>query len=841
MSTEVSSATDSIQRRYTLRLHEAAGAGASGIGSKAANLANLTGTGLPVPDGFVLRVNAFHRFCEANPGLDHRRPLSYDSLTIPSDLKTEIGVIAAQLMDCPLAVRSSASDEDLPDASYAGQYDTVLNVVGLEAIEQAVVQCWMSAFNDRVLTYRARRGEEGVPAVAVLIQPLIDADCAGVAFTANPITRKRDETMVSAIHGLGERLVSGEVTPDEWIVRNDIAEPVSTPGSVLTADQVRQIAGLARLVESHLKTPQDIEWAIAGDSLYLLQARPITTLGDVEPVEPEIEIPEGFWMRDLEHFPRPISPISRSFYLSEIASAMSAGLTEFGILLDRVEARAIAGYAYLRMVPPGGKEGPSPPWWLLRVLLHLLPSTRKLIRNAREAEQNDLETQLIDQWWNTWRPEFFERIDARQAVDLQSLADSALIKELQRRRELLRDGNRIHFRLLVPFMKPVAELAIFCEEELGWDSPKTMDLLSGLSPMSTEPARKLADLAEMARQRPAVREILLGSSVFRFAEIRNTDPEFAGALDAHQKRFGIRLLGEDLIEPTLGEHPEITLDLLRSHLDGSYDPNAIVRELARSREALLDEARGKLHDRPDAMSRFNRLVQRAQRAYPVREDNSFPTYQAPLGLVRYALLEVGRRMTERGALAEAEDVMFLEFDEFLEFFRTGRDAQAIVRTRRAERAWTMANPAPPLLGEDPGPPPDLRAIPAEARAIMKVLVWSMEIEMAPPPSPEAGFGGLPGSPGTYRGPARIVHSEFDFHKILPGDVLVCPITSPVWSVLFSSIGALVTDTGGVLSHSAIVAREHGIPAVVATGTATSTLRDGQIVTVDGNSGTVDPG
>ena len=841
MTTEVSSATEAARQRYSLRLGDAAGISPSEIGSKAANLAELTGAGFPIPDGFVLRVNAFHRFCEANAGLERERPSSPDSLIIPSDVKSEIRLIAAQLGETPLAVRSSASDEDLPDASYAGQYDTVLNVVGLDAIERAIVRCWISAFNDRVVAYRAQRGESGVPALAILIQPLINADIAGVAFTANPITRNRDETMVSAIRGLGERLVSGEATPDEWIVREENVEPISTPGDVVTPNQVRRIARLARLVESHFESPQDIEWAIADESLYLLQARPITTLDKIEPVKPDIQVPEGFWMRDLEHFPRPVSPISRSFYLAEIAASMSAGLAEFGILLDRVEARTIAGYAYMRMAPLGGKEGPAPPWWLLAVMVRLLPSARKLLKKARDAERNDLESKLVDRWWGVWREQFFSRIEARQTIDLRSLSDPELIEELERRRTLLREGNDVHFRLLVPFMKPVAEIAIFCDEELGWDVPQSMELLSGLSAMSTEPARQLSDLASLARQRPAVQDVLLGNSVSRIADLRNVDPDFADKFDAYQERFGLRLLGEDLLEPTLGEHPEITLNLLRSQLNGSYDPDAVVRELTRNREELLDEARRELRNRPDAIARFNRLFQRAQRAYPVREDNSFPTYQAPLGLVRYALLEIGRRMTERGALADPEDVMFLEIDELHGFFQSDEDARSTVQTRRGEHAWTLANPAPPTLGEDPGPPPDLRALPAEARAIMNVLVWSMEIEMAAPVAADSGIGGLAGSPGAYRGPARIVHSESDFHKIRPGDVLVCPITSPVWSVLFSSIGALVTDTGGVLSHSAIVAREYGIPAVVATGNATIMLTDGQMVTVDGNNGTITAG
>lgn len=841
MTPEVSSATGTAKQGYAVRLSESGGIGPSESGSKAANLANLIQSGFPVPDGFVLHVAAFHRFCEANPTI----PTEGAALTepeIPPDVLAEISQIATQLADRPLAVRSSASDEDLPDASYAGQYDTVLNVVGLEAIKQAVVRCWLSAFNDRVVAYRRRRGEAGVPPVAILIQPLIDAEIAGVAFTANPVTGNHEETLVSAINGLGERLVSGEATPDEWVVWNDIAEPVSAPGNVVSPEQVLEVARLARRVEAHYDSPQDIEWAIAEGDLYLLQARPITTLQSVNPVKPEIEIPEGYWRRDAGHYPRPISPVTRSFYLQDLASAVTGAFREFGVMIDRVEARAIGGYVYLRIVPLGGKEGPAPPWWVLGALVRVLPSARAVVARAREAEQQDLGRRLIDRWWAQWRDDLLQRIDAFQQVDLSQLSDSGLATELERRLELLREGNAIHFRLFVPFIKAVATFAMFCRDTLNWESRQALELLSGLSEMSTEPARKLHELAEIARSRPAVLDLLTQAETPALATLRSVDSEFGDSLDEYQRRFGVRSLGEDLIDPTLREHPDITVNLLRGQLERSYSPDTIATKLKRSRESLLDQAQRALQSRPNELARFNQLLERAQHAYPVREDNSFPTYQAPIGLIRYALLEIGRRLTGRRVLTQPDDVMFLEIDEVRSALRGGHNVSNLVDRRKSEREWMIANPGPGTYGDDPGPPPDLRAAPAEVRNLMEAVFWFIEHDLeTPTPAQDGGIRGVSASPGSYRGPVRVIRSEHEFQKLQPGDVLVCPITSPVWSVLFSSAGALVTDTGGTLSHSAIIAREHGIPAVVATGDATSRLTDGEIVTVDGNRGVIDTG
>jgi pyruvate,water dikinase len=229
-------------------------------------------------------------------------------------------------------------------------------------------------------------------------------------------------------------------------------------------------------------------------------------------------------------------------------------------------------------------------------------------------------------------------------------------------------------------------------------------------------------------------------------------------------------------------------------------------------------------------------------AYPVREDNEFFTVSGPLGLLRRTALEFGRRLAGRGQVASVDDVFFLEPDQARALLADGGDAHAVVERRKGERAWVLAHPGPASYGRDPGPPPPLRGLPAEARLANEAFLWTVDrifATDAPASTGERTITGVAASPGRYTGIVRIIRSEAEFHRLRAGDVLVCPVTSPVWSVVFPTIGALVTDHGGTLSHPAIIAREYRIPAVVATGSATSHLRDGCMITVDGTTGTIE--
>lgn len=780
------------------------------IGHKAHSLAVLSAESFPVPDGVILPSSWF---CD----------VSEDTL------RSELSAILERLEN-PLAVRSSALAEDTDERSFAGLYETVLSVETLDDLVDAVDRVAASAGSGRVETYG-----DGSAEIAVLIQEMVPATAAGVAFTADPVTGDREVTVVSSVTGLGDRLVSGEADPDEWEVRGETVTARRTPESSLTDSQVREVAALASRAEHQFGHPQDIEWAFDGDSLLLLQSRPITGLPDVAPVEPDLSPPDDdFWMLDGGHYPSPMSPMGASFYLQALEAGASEAFHDWGLLLDGIENTTVGWRVYTKPVPLGGKSGPAPPWWLMGILARVVPPIRRQVRKAQEAFETGRHDEVIRRWWEEWRPEFKEEISRLQSVDLAGLDDDALLRHLDETLDFVARGQRIHFELFPPYMVATAELVRFCETELGWTKAKATELLSGLSTMSSEPARRLRELARTARSRPATASLLEKGEV-TLDELRSADKEFARLLDDYLRDFGARATAYDVLAPTVGEQQHLILSELESGAD--YDPESVERAQTEVREQALREARDELAGDRARLERFQELVDRIEQAYPVREDNIVFTDNFPVGLVRLTALEIGSRLADRGLLHEPDHVLFLTIDEARESLRSGAARHDIVRTRRGEREWALRNPPVPSFGEDPGPPPDMRAMPEGVKRLMEALGFFMEQDM----SAEKGDGlsGTPASAGSHTGPARVILSEEQFHEVKPGEVLVCPITTPAWSVLFGRIGGLITDTGGLLSHSAIVAREHAIPAVVGTGSATTEIKNGQTVTVDGTTGHIE--
>jgi len=356
------------------------------IGMKAANQASLVQAGFRVPEGVILTTDAYMRYSSSAIGDDPELRVSPKSR---SGLRLLLEGIVKSLGDTPLAVRSSGVAEDLPEASFAGQYETVLGVRGLDSLEDAVHRCWASAASLHATTYREVHGI-GARAMAVLIQELVPAEAAGVAFSANPVTGDRHEVVINAVRGLGDRLVSGLASPDEWIVRDGDAHCESSPEDAITAQQARQIAELTRRVETHFGSPRDIEWAIATEGIYLFQARPITALPDppVTPIPIELTIPDGFWMYDASHNPRPGFHMDLMMF-PMIRRSSKAWAAEFGYLFDGMEWTEVGMWPYQRIVPLGGREGTMPPRWLMRFLVRVLPPLHRRVQQAIEVVGSD--------------------------------------------------------------------------------------------------------------------------------------------------------------------------------------------------------------------------------------------------------------------------------------------------------------------------------------------------------------------------------------------------------------------------------------------------------------------
>jgi rifampicin phosphotransferase len=415
------------------------------------------------------------------------------------------------------------------------------------------------------------------------------------------------------------------------------------------------------------------------------------------------------------------------------------------------------------------------------------------------------------------------------------LSDASLDAHVGDAVSLVTDGIDVHFRLHGAIGIALGEFAFTCRELLGWDEARMLSFLCGTSTTSTKPARALARVASLAS--PPVRARLLQGAPAE--EVLSADAEFAAAVAAYVEEYGCRVLEYELAEPSIEERSDLVLALVRDELDSDFGPHA-GRDLDRQRETVANEARTKLAGAD--LQRLERALQRALMAYPVREDNAFFTISTPRGLLCRAALELGRRLASRGQLATTDDIFFLRPDEARTLLTNGMSGRDKAMRRKGEYAWTLAHPGRATYGHDPGPPPPLDGLPVEVRLANEAFLWYVEHVLAADAQGKQrddALTGIPASPGRYTGPVRVIRSDAEFDRLRAGDVLVCPATSPVWSVLFRSLGAVVTDSGGMLSHPAIIAREFGVPAVVATRVATAKLRDGQVVAVDGTAGTVE--
>jgi rifampicin phosphotransferase len=787
------------------------------VGMKAAHLAHLSASGFRVPNGFVITTTACDRIV-STPDM-------------PDEVEVEIRSHLDQLGEGPVAVRSSGTAEDLPDASYAGQYETVLGVRGQDAVADAIALCLASATSDQV---RAYRRSDARARMAVLVQRMVPAEAAGVAFTANPVSGD-NEVLVSAVKGLGDRLVSGEATPDDWVIRGHDVTCLRSPEGALDHEQAREIAELAKAVEQLFGSPQDIEWALADGQVFVLQARAITAL----PVAPDLDLPsEGFWSKDTGHFPLPLTPFGASVYLPAYSDAMPPG-AELGGMTAGLEQRSLGGEVYARRIPVGGKDRPAPPWWVTWLAFRVTPQGRRRARAARTALASGLPQRILEHWEGEWRPAFASEFRQLQGVDLESLGDEALLEHLDRAKDMLRRGADLHFRLVAPYALGLYQLAEVCQELLGWDAVQALALLSGTSVASSEPGRELRALAQRIAADPAALQALTEPGGERLAGLRRSAPWAAEALDDYLERYGHRTVNYDPGEPTWFERPETVARLVAEQAGrAGVDPD----QMGGQPDALA-EARAELAGRnQEDRARFEATLAYAGRAYAHREDNIVWLDNQPSALLRYCAVEIGRRLVERGDLTREADAVFLEEPELRAALTRAdkEDLRGLVARRKAERAWVSAHPGPPSYGPRPGRPPEQSALPPALRLVNAALAHMMQLGPTRSTREAASneLRGVPGSPGHHSGAVRVVRDESEFAKLGQGDVLVAPVTSPQWSVLFLKAGAVVTDGGGMLSHTAVVAREYGIPAVLATHEATRRLRDGDLVSVDGTVGIV---
>jgi rifampicin phosphotransferase len=813
------------------------------VGNKAATLGELLSSGFPVPNGYVLTTKAFERVSRASGNENTDTTQSGELQGFSLGLIEAISEVLLRLGDGLLAVRSSGVNEDLPNSSFAGQYETVLGVRGKEELIEAVKKCWNSQFGKRAIEYGQNHSSGPNGDMAVLIQKLVRADSSGVAFTRNPLTGA-NEVVTNAIQGLGDRLVSGAARPDEWIV-NETAVCTKNNEDAITDEQAIEIARLARDAERHFGIPQDIEWAISGGRLYLLQARPITTKvsgkesEEITPVPIPVVVPDGYWTHGREFLPRPVSPMFASYGTQEISHWMRQLSIDVGLPFDGIEWRLIGGWAYGRIVPPGGKDRKPPPRWMLSVLVKIVPSIRSRVERMVRVARSDVIGGYIEKWNNEWKIEIVKGGNQLLSVKLDALADSELEAHLSAVFAHSSRAKEIHFRYLAFTMMDIGAFAVELQDQLKWSNLQVFDLFAGVVEKDSEPGRRLAELVNYVRSNQRLIEAVQESIRTRdWERPLSVDEQFASLFNLYIMDFGRAALGYEVIDPTFEEMPLEVLRLIGGQVSANFDPSVTGAELEERRKKAEGELdRANLLD--ETKRQLKRDLARARRAYALHDEEAFYNQNMSDGIVRRALLELGRRLEARGVVESKDDVFMLTLDEAKQSFRNGEDRRQLVKRRKGERLWAFQNPGPPSYGPTPPPPPPVEVFPPEAQKLLRSMMWVLGgISLGRATTETGPLRGTPGSSGSYDGTVRVIREESEFEKLRPGDILVCPSFPPSWSVIFPTIGALVTEVGGALSHPAIVAREYGVPAVLSLEGATQKLKDGQLIRVDGDNGVV---
>lgn len=800
----------------------------SKAGGKGAVLAELSAN-FDVPPFFVVSTDAFG----------------------PEGLKAEAAADLAQALGDlgpgPFAVRSSGVEEDGTGAAHAGQFDTRLNVPAAEVAE-AIAAVWRSGFTETLAAYRQSRGLAGDPQPpAVVVQRMVAATAAGVAFTANPVTGDLDTTVISAVAGLGDRLVSGEADGDTYEVWRDGVRMPSD--GVLDRNQARAVADLARRAEAHYGAPQDVEWAFEDQRLYLLQSRPITTLPGFDPVDVAI------WDNSniVESYPGVVSPFTFTFarriyghvyrafsaLMGVGAEAIARERATFDTMLGRVHGRVyynlLAWYRALSLFP-GFKANRAFMEQMMGVGEPLPEALARRIAPggesawARMVDRGRLAGVLVRLvGYNFALPgvirRFYARLNAALAesdADVEARSAVALAARYRAMEEQLLE--RWDAPLINDFLCMIAFGASRKALE-SWAGPEGAALHSDImigqgDIVSAEPARRIREMGDVARGGAALIEQLAAGDI----EGARSDPALAPLLDAYIARFGDRCTEELKLESvTLHEDPR---QLLAAVAAAARAParEAAVTEGPTPEERLQALFRG----RPVKGWLASRLTAWAKARVRDRENLRFERTRL-FGRVRRIVRASGRRLAEAGLLEAGNDVFLLTVEEWLGAVEGGvsdRHLKALAELRRAEMAQDLARPDPPeRLTIRGGFLAGLAA--AEAGAAVDAGDASDTVRT-----------GQACCAGVITAKVRVV-ADPRVEALEAGEILVARHTDPGWIAVFANASGVIAERGSLLSHSAIVAREMGVPCVVALKGATTWLKTGDRVRLDGGAGRVE--
>ena len=549
-----------------------------------------------------------------------------------------------------------------------------------------------------------------------------------------------------------------------------------------------------------------------------------------------------FWELEDVHFPDPLSRWGHEFMVVRQSRVIQELCRERGLLLDGVRFREIEDAVYVSIVPVGGKARKLPPPFVMRIITKLHPEIRRRIRQQRADEAAGYFEKLVTRWVSTNEARWLAEGRDHLGEPLAQLSDQELVEVLERRFDWATAALKEHFHLHGAGISEIGRLARDLNRDHGMTTAEISGLFTGLSDATTGPAAAQAELA-------AVIVGAGGTQMLDRAEtlddVRAISADVRTLVDEYVDNWAQRAIRYEPAWPTIAEQPMWIIRLLREkvRIEGESDLAAAHDELRSETELRVLDALG---DTPETQRR----IARARRAFPVLEGNETATVGIPVAVVRQVGLEVGRRLARDGRLADAAHVFDLELDEAVGLLNGAQAHLSQTAAARYERRQTRTSTPAPTIGKSI-PLPDLSSFPEDVADNLDAMLWyAAKLSSVTPHAPDADtvaadahtnagtVNGVAVSPGVRVGTARIVLDESQFDRIEPGDVLVCPITSPVWSMVFPMVSALVCDGGGPFSHPAIIAREFGYPAVVGTETATVDIADGAQIRVDGDAGTV---
>ncbi|MEU6083350.1 rifamycin-inactivating phosphotransferase [Streptomyces sp. NPDC047108] len=860
---------------YVLDLHEVDETQVAFAGGKGAHLGGLSRIeGIRVPVGFCVTTDAFRRIMAEAPSIDDQldqlsrvdpddreaiRTLSarirrtIEGIAVPADLAAGITRALDRLGgQAAYAVRSSATAEDLPTASFAGQQDTYLNVVGQAAILQHISRCWASLFTERAVTYRRRNGiDHRTVQMAVVVQRMVFPQAAGILFTADPVTGNRKAATVDAGFGLGEALVSGLVNPDVFTVRDGevvaraiaakqrAVQPLPDGGTqeveidaqrqeqpALTDAQVVRLVQLGRRIEAHFGCPQDIEWCLVDDGFRIVQSRPITTLFPV----PETGDQENHLYVSVGHqqmMTDPMKPLGLSMWQLTAMVPMHEAAGRLFVDVTR------------RLASPASRAA----------LLDIMGRGDPLVRDALETvlDRGDFVPSLPDADASPAGPppagvpapietdpavvtDLIERSQASVEAlqrDIRTKTGPALfdflLRAFEEHKRALRDPRSM--QAIMAGMEATWWLNDTLQEWLGEKNAADTLTLSAPDNITSEMGLALLDVADVIRPLPEVVAFLQGVEDEGFLDEL---PKLAGgaeardAIVAYLDRYGMRCVGEiDITRPRWRERPTTLVPVILDNVR-NFEPGAAERRFEEGRRKAQKKEQdvlSRLRVLPDGDRKADeakRMIDRVRTFIGYRE---YPKYGiiSRYFVYKQALSEEAERLVQAGVLPEKDDVFYLTFQELHDVVRSHQvDDRLIQRRKEAFRSYHALTPP--------------RVLTSDGEAVTGAYRRD--------DVPAGALVGLAVSAGTVEGRARVILDMADA-DLEAGDILVTPFTDPSWSPLFVGIAGLVTEVGGLMTHGAVIAREYGLPAVVGVERATRLIRDGQRIRVHGTDGYVE--